>query len=142
DELLLRHPSNKGLVIVDARRERRSNEVRIKVSVCRRQPLAVEGVDPEGVYEVQVDDQPAQAVGVRTVRTIQARLAEKTDAAIQAMRRTCTPATTRFLDLEVQGEENNFVERTIRIRQIPEPLASTVKAAVIAAIPAKRGRVT
>jgi hypothetical protein len=142
DELLLRHPSNKGLVILDARRDPRRNEVRLTVSVCRKQPLAVEGVDPEGVYEVQVDDGPAQPVGVRTVRTIQARLAEKTDAADQPTRRTYTPGTTRFLDLEVQGEENTFVERTIHIRQIPEPQASKVRAALIAAIPAKRGRVT
>ncbi|MBV8190218.1 MAG: hypothetical protein JO339_23440, partial [Alphaproteobacteria bacterium] len=142
DELLLRHPSNKGLVILDARRDRRSNEIRVTVSVCRKQPLAVEGVDPEGVYEVQVDDEPAQQVGVRTVRTIQARLAEKTDAAAQPTRRTYTPGTTRFLDLEVEGEEDNFVERVIRVRQIPEPQASKVKAALMAAIPAKRGRVT
>ena len=142
DELLLRHPSNKGLVILDARRDRRSNEIRVTVSVCRKQPLAVEGVDPEGVYEVQVDDEPAQQVGVRTVRTIQARLAEKTDAAAQPTRRTYTPGTTRFLDLEVEGEEDNFVERVIRVRQIPEPQASKVKAALMAGIPAKRGRVT
>ena len=45
-------------------------------------------------------------------------------------------------DLEVEGEENNFVERTIRIRKIAEPRASAVKAELIAAIPAKRGRVT
>ena len=60
----------------------------------------------------------------------------------QTTRRTYTPGTTRFLDLEIEGEENNFVERTIRIRQIAEPEASKVKAALIAAIPAKRGRVT
>jgi hypothetical protein len=142
DELLLRHPSNKGLVIVDARRDPRRSEVRIRVSVCRRQPLSVEGVDPEGAYEVQVDDEPPQQVGVRTVRTIQARLAEKTDAAVQSTRRTYAPGTTRFLDLEIEGEENNFVERVILIRQIPEPQASKVKAALVAAIPAKRGRVT
>jgi hypothetical protein len=142
DELLLRNPSNKGLVILDARRDPRSNEVSIRVSVCRRQPLCVEGVDPEGAYEVQVDDEPVLQVGVRTVRTIQARLAKKTDAAVQPTRRTYTPGTTRFLDLEIQGEDNNFVERTIRIRQIPEPAASKAKAALVAAIPAKRGRVT
>jgi hypothetical protein len=142
DELLLRHPSNKGLVILDARRDPLRGEVRIRVSVCRKQPLCVEGVDPEGAYEVQVDDGPVHQVGVRTVRTIQARLAKKTDAAVQPTRRTYTPGTTRFLDLEIEGEENNFVEHTIRIRQIAEPAASTVKAALIAAIPAKRGRVT
>jgi hypothetical protein len=142
DELLLRHPSNKGLVIVDARRDPHRGEVRLRVSVCRKQPLCVEGVDPEGVYEVQVDDEVPQRVGVRTVRTVQALLAKKTDAAARPRRRTYTPGTTRFLDLEVVGEDNNFVERAIRIRQIAEPMASKVKAELIAAIPAKRGRVT
>ena len=69
-----------------------------------------------------------QNFGVRTVRTIQARLAKKTEAAVAPTRRTYTPGTTRFLDLEVEGEENNFVERKIRIRKIAEPRASTVKA--------------
>ena len=142
DELLLRHPSNKGLVVLDARRDPRTSETRIRVSVCRMQPLCVEGVDPDGAYEVQVDNGPVQHVGVRTVRTVQAKLAKKTDAAVQPSRRTYTPGTTRFLDLEIQGEENNFIERTIRIRQIPEPAATKVKAAIMAAIPAKRGRVT
>ena len=121
DELLLRHPSNKGLVVLDARRDPRTSETRIRVSVCRKQPLCVEGVDPDGAYEVQVDNGPVQHVGVRTVRTIQAKLAKKTDAAVQPTRRTYTPGTTRFLDLEIQGEENNFVERVIRIRQIRSP---------------------
>jgi hypothetical protein len=142
EELLLRHPSNKGLVILDARRDPCTNDVRILVSVCRKQPLCVEGVDPEGVYEVEVEGRPVQNFGVRTVRTIQARLAKKTEAAVAPTRRTYTPGTTRFLDLEVEGEENNFVERTIRIRKIAEPQASAVKAELIAAIPAKRGRVT
>ena len=142
EDLLLRHPSNKGLVILDARRDPRSNETQILVSVCRKQPLAVEGVDPAGVYEVRIDDGPWQPFGVRTVRTIQARLAKKTDAAHAPTRRTYTPGTTRFLDLEVAGEENNFVERTLCIRQIPEPDAAKVKAVLIASIPAKRGRVT
>jgi hypothetical protein len=142
EELLLRHPSNKGLVILDARRDPRTNDVRILVSVCRKQPLCVEGVDPEAAYEVEVEGRPVQNFGVRTVRTIQARLAKKTEAAVAPTRRTYTPGTTRFLDLEVEGEENNFVERTIRIRKIAEPRASAVKAELIAASPAKRGRVT
>ena len=119
-----------------------NNDVRILVSVCRKQPLCVEGVDPEGAYEVEVEGRPVQNFGVRTVRTIQARLAKKTEAAVAPTRRTYTPGTTRFLDLEVEGEEKNFVERTICIRKIAEPRASAVKAELIAAIPAKRGRVT
>jgi hypothetical protein len=142
EELLLRHPSNKGLVILDARRDPRTNEVRVMARVCRKQPLCIEGVDPEGAYEVEVEGRPLRNVGIRTVRTIQARLSKKTVAAVTPTRRTYVPGTTRFLDLEVEGEENNFVERTIRIRQIPEPRASKVKAELITAIPEKRGRVT
>jgi hypothetical protein len=142
ESLLLRHPSNKGLVVLDARRDPRTEEIRVLASVCRKQPLAIEGVDPAGVYEVEIEGRPLRHVGVRTVRTIQARLAKKTDAAVAPKRRTYTPGTTRFLDLEIEGEENNFVERTIRIRQIPEPRATQVRAELIAAIPAKRGRVT
>jgi hypothetical protein len=53
-----------------------------------------------------------------------------------------TPGTTRFLDLVVEGEENRFVERTLRIRQLPAEAARPIRQALIAAIPAKRGRVT
>jgi hypothetical protein len=142
DALLLRHPSNKGLVVLDARHDPASGEVRILVSVCRRQPLAVEGVDPEGAYRVQIDDEPPFYAGVRTVRTIQAKLGKKTDAASGNSRRADTPGTTRFLDLEIEGGENDFVERTIRIRQLTAAEAHGVKAALIAALPEKRGRVT
>jgi hypothetical protein len=76
------------------------------------------------------------------VRTIQALLSEKTDAAQGRSRRAVTLGTTRFLDLVVEGEENRFVERTLRIRQLPADEAGPIKAALIAATPAKRGRVT
>ncbi len=142
EAVLVRQPSNKGLVVLDARHDPRSGEARITVSVCRQQPLSIEGVDPEGVYRVQIDNQPALDVAVRTVRTIQALLSEKTDAARGRSRRAVTPGTTRFLDLVVEGEENRFVERTLRIRQLPADEARPIRQALIAAIPAKRGRVT
>ncbi|MBL6615914.1 MAG: hypothetical protein ISP49_09800 [Reyranella sp.] len=139
---LVRQPSNKGLVVLDARHDPKSGEARLKLSVCRQQPLSVEGVDPEGVYRVQIENQPAQDVLVRTVRTIQALLSEKTDAAKGRSRRAVTPGTTRFLDLVVEGEDNRFVERTLRIRQLPADEARPIRQALIAAIPEKRGRVT
>ena len=51
---------------------------------------------------------------------------------------------TRLLNdsLEIEGDENNFVERTIHITQIPAEEAKKVRAEIIAAIPEKRGRVT
>jgi hypothetical protein len=142
EDLLLRHPSNKGLVVLDARRDRHTGETRILVSVCRKQPLAIEGVDPQGVYEVEIDGQPPCAAGVRTVLTVQARLSRKVARAVPRTRRAGTPGTVRFLDLEVQGDDDNFVERTVRIRQIAEPRASAVRMQLLEAIPKKRGRVT
>jgi len=79
---------------------------------------------------------------VRTVRTIQALLSKKSDSAKGQSRRAQTPGTTRFLDLVIEGDENRFVERTLRIRQLPSDEARPIKAALIAAIPEKRGRVT
>lgn len=146
DAPLLREPSNKGLVVLDARRDPSTGETAILVSVCRKQPLCVEGVDPEGAYAVEIEgpgmDRRARNVVVRTVRSIQARLSKKADAAQAQRFRSYTPGWTRFLDLEIEGEENDFVERTIRIRRIAEPRASQVRAEILAAIPAKRGRVT
>jgi hypothetical protein len=142
DDVLLRKPSNKGLVVLDARRNPKTGETRILVSVCRRQPLCVEGVDPDGAYEVEIEGQGRQSMIARTVRTIQARLSRKADVALARRLRAHTPGWTCFLDLAVEGEESNFVERRIRIRRIAEPEAQKVKAAIIAAIPAKRGRVS
>src|SRR5262249_48808524 len=48
DAPILRQPSNKGLTVLDARHDHRRGDTRILVSVCRAQPLAVEGVDPDG----------------------------------------------------------------------------------------------
>jgi len=142
EALVVRQPSNKGLVVLDARHDPQGGEARITMSVCRRQPISIEGVDPEGVYRVQIDNQPPQDVGVRTVRTIQALLSKKSDSAKGQSRRAQTPGTTRFLDLVIEGDENRFVERTLRIRQLPADEAEPIKAALIAAIPEKRGRVT
>ena len=142
EAVLVRQPGNKGLVVLDARHDPATGEATLRLSACRRQPLCVEGVDPEGVYAVQIDNQPVEHVGVRTVRTIQALLSKKSDAASGRNRRALTPGTTRFLDLVVEGEENRFVERTLRIRQLPEAEAAPIRAALIAAIPEKRGRVT
>jgi hypothetical protein len=128
--------------VLDARHDPATGEARVTLSVCRPQPLSVEGVDPEGVYHVQVDNQPPQHVLVRTVRTIQALLSKKSDSAKGQSRRAQTPGTTRFLDLVIEGDENRFVERTLSIRQLPEAEAVSIRAALLAAIPEKRGRVT
>ena len=91
---------------------------------------------------MQVDDAPPRDVGVRTVRTIKAQLSKKSETLSGLSLRAQIPDTTRFLDLEIEGDENRFVERTLRITRLPADEATRVKAALIAAIPAKRGRVT
>ena len=138
---LLRKPGNKGLVILRADHDHRNGETRILASVCRAQPLAVEGVDPEGVYRVQIDNEAPRLMIPRVVRTIQALLSKKGDAATGRGLRAKTPGVTRFLDLEIRGDENRFVERTITISALPAAEAAPARAAILAAIPAKTGRV-
>jgi hypothetical protein len=138
---LLRKPSNKGLVIHSAYHDPKSGETRIVANVCRAQPLAVEGVDPEGVYRVQIGDQAPRLMIPRVVRTIQALLSKKSGAATGEGRRARTPGVTRFLDLMVTGDENNFVERVITISALPAAEAVPAREAILAAIPAKTGRV-
>ena len=139
---LLRQPSNKGLTVLDARHDPARGETRIVVSVCRPQPLSVEGVDPEGVYRVQVDDEPARDVIPRVVRTIQALLGKQSATAVASGLRAQTPGTVRFLDLLIVGDEDSFVERTIRIRQLPPAEADAARARIRALIPSRTGRVT
>ena len=142
DAPLCRQPSNKGLTVLDARHDPRTGETRILVSVCRTQPLSVEGVDPAGAYRVQVDDEPPSDVIPRVVRTIQALLSKRSEAATAAGLRTQTPGTVRFLDLTIEGDRDSFVERTIRIAQLAPAEADRARAAIRAAIPSRTGRVT
>ncbi|VWX63875.1 conserved hypothetical protein [Burkholderiales bacterium 8X] len=141
---LLRQPSNKGIVVLDARRLPSEGETRIQVSVCRSQPLCVEGVDPLGAYRVQVDDEPARLYAPRIVRTIQAQLSNsktRKDAEKPNLR-TKLEGITTFLDLMIEGDPDNFVERTIRITQLPAQQAEKARLAMLAATPKKTGRVT
>jgi hypothetical protein len=142
DAPLVRQPSNKGVTILDARRDPRSGETRIVVSVCRTQPLCVEGVDPDGVYRVQVDDEPARELAPRVVRSIQTLLSKQVKSSVAPGLRTSTPGTLRFLDLQIVGDEDRFVERTIRINQLTSAEADAARAAIAAVIPARTGRVT
>jgi hypothetical protein len=145
DEPLIRQPSNKGIVVLDARRIPAAGETRITVSVCRSQPLCVEGVDPLGVYRVQIDGEPARYFAPRIVRTIQAQLSNgkaRKDTGKPVLLRTKVEGTTTFLDLVVEGDPDNFVERTIRITRLPAEKADRARAAMLEATPQKTGRVT
>ena len=139
---LVRQPTNKGLVVLDARRDPRSEETCLLVSVCRTQPLAVEGVAPDGAYRVQVDDEPAHVVAPRVTRTIQALLSKQDGGAVTRGLRARIPGTLRFLDLAIQGPEHRFAERTIRITRLPAEEAAAARAELRAAIPPRTGRVT
>jgi hypothetical protein len=138
---LLRQPSHKGLIVLDARHDPRTGETRLVVSVCRAQRLGVESVDPEGVYRVQVDDEPARDVIPRTVRTIQALLSKQSTGDAIRSRRAKTPGTMTFREVPIAGDEHRFVERTIRIAPLPAPEAAGARASILAAIPARTGRV-
>jgi len=41
----------------------------------------------------------------------------------------------------IAGDEHRFVERTIRITPLPAPEADPARAAILAAVPARTGRV-
>jgi hypothetical protein len=139
---IVRQPSNKGLEILDARHDPASGETRITVRVCRAQPLRVEGVDPEGVYRVEMDGEAPFNAAVRTTITIQRKLSKASARAEAKSLRARTPGVTRFLDLMIEGDENNFTERTIRIRRLPQSQEKAARLAILAAIPKKTGRVT
>jgi len=53
-----------------------------------------------------------------------------------------TQGTVRFLDLSIAGDEDSFVERTIRIGRLAAAEATAARAALRAAVPARTGRVT
>ena len=139
---IVRQPSNKGLEILDARHDPATGETRITVRVCRAQPLRVEGVDPEGVYRVEMDGEAPRNVAVRTTITIQRKLGKAAARPEVKSLRARTPGITRFLDLMIEGDANNFIERTIRIHRLPAAEEKPARLAILAAIPKKTGRVT
>ena len=51
-------------------------------------------------------------------------------------------AGVRFLDLLVVGDESRFVERTVRVAELPPAEAAAERARRLAAIPPRTGRVT
>ena len=99
-------------------------------------------MDPEGVYRVQVDGEPAQLLVPRITRTIQALLSRQAKSAVALGLRAQTPGTMRFLDLLVVGDEDRFVERAIRIGRLAAEEGHAARAAIRAASPGRTGRVT
>ena len=77
----------------------------------------------------------------RTVRTIQALLSKRSTGNAARTRRTKTPGVTTFLEVPIAGDEHRFVERTIRIALLPAAEAGAARASIMAAIPARTGRV-
>ncbi len=138
---LLRKPSTKGLVVIDARHHAASGETTVLARVCRAQPLAIESVDPAGVYEVRVDGGAPTHVMPRTARSIAVLLSRKSDAGRGASVRTRVPGVMRFLDLVIEGPEREFAERRITVRALAGDAAHAARAALIASIPKKTGRV-
>ena len=77
----------------------------------------------------------------RTVRTIQALLSKRSIGHAIRTRRTRTPGVTTFLEVPIAGDEHRFVEHTIRISPLPAPEADAARASILAAVPARIGRV-
>ncbi|HTE65686.1 MAG TPA: hypothetical protein VK736_05465, partial [Candidatus Binatia bacterium] len=94
------------------------------------------------VYRVQVDGEPARLVAPRVTRTIQALLSKQSAAGTAPALRARIPGTLRFLDLLIEGNEDRFVERTVRINRIAPEETPAAWAALRAAIPPRTGRVT
>jgi hypothetical protein len=128
--------------VLDARHDPSSGETTIVVGVCRAQPLRVEGVDADGVYLVQVGDAPARETIVRTTITIQRKLSKVAAAPEVRSLRAQTPGVTRFLDLMIEGPQDDFAERVIRIRRVPADREKAARLAILMAIPKRTGRVT
>jgi len=138
---IVRQPSNKGLTVLDARFDPKSGDTRITVRVCREQPLRVEGVDPEGVYSVQVDGEPPRNMAVRTTMTIQRKLSKAAANPTTRSLREQTSGVTRFLDLMIEGHADHFTQHTIRIRRLPPAEEKPARFAILAGIPKRTGRV-
>ena len=51
------------------------------------------------------------------------------------------PGGPAILEVPIAGDEHRFVERTIRIAPLPAPEAAGARASILAAIPARTGRV-
>ena len=75
------------------------------------------------------------------MRTIQALLSEQSPGAATRTRRTRMPGVMTFLEVPIAGEDSRFVERAIRIAPLPPAEAGAARASILAAIPARTGRV-
>jgi len=60
----------------------------------------------------------------------------------EVTRRTKLPGVTTFLDLMIEGDPDDFIERTVRIKQLSGAQADKARAAMMLATPKKTGRVT
>ncbi len=139
---IVRQPSNQALTVLDARRSLKG-DTQLLISVCRTQPLAVEGVDPNAVYVAEIGDRQAMCHVPRTARTIAAMLANRHAPVNQGGFRERTEGVTVFLDLLVQGDEDNFEEVKIHIYQLEPGIAKRARAAMEAeAAKTRSGRVS
>jgi len=130
----LTQPSGRGLRILDARHSGATGKTTLVVSVCREQQLRIDNVALEGLYAVQVGDEPVQEATPRAVKKVAAMLSTHALSA--------AAGALVFLDIGVRGPPNRFVERTIRIWRLPDALASQRRAEAAKAEPVRGGRVT
>jgi len=133
---------HQGPHLLDARRDPATGETRIRVKVCRAQPLAVEGVDPDGVYRVQVDGEPARLVLPRVTRTIQALLSKQTAGAARAAGGPPSPGRCASSTCSWWATRTASWRHTVRVVELPPAEAAAARARILAAIPPRTGRVT
>ncbi|MHB1132427.1 MAG: hypothetical protein ACYC4L_08580 [Chloroflexota bacterium] len=110
-------PGHKGLIVLDARHCQETEETRLRVKVCREQQLRVEGVKPEGSYQVRVDAGPARIAKPETVRSTASKLSAQPREGVSTA--NAASSSLVFLRVSVSGEQNRFVERTISITPLP-----------------------
>jgi len=102
------HPNTKGIAILDARFHSDDNEIRLRVRVCRRQGLQISRMIENGRYRVAIENDEPYEVHA-TVRGV-------TDATLHMDESYFVP----FIRIVVQGEENNFIEKSVVITPLDE----------------------
>ncbi len=97
------HPNTKGIAILDARYHADPQTIRLRVRVCRKQGLQISRMIENGRYLVAIENE-ASYEATATVRGV-------TDATIHLDDSYFVP----FIRIVVNGEENNFIEKSVVI---------------------------
>lgn len=108
----LRYPGHRGLEYLDARYDPTTEETLLTVSVCREQLLQLDQVEAGRQYRVEILEYPTTLPIGTTIVTA--------DVPANAGMKGWPGATTleglpASLRMKIRGDQNSFVERTMRI---------------------------